>query len=51
MKTEKCCKKCWWESVCNKLPLSCVFFQEVDIRWDDCPNNKQRNKICVEMKK
>lgn len=38
------CLNCFWYQGCKKTDMSCSFFQEVDMRWDESPNNKITNE-------
>jgi len=40
------CKRneCWWLFVCKQTRKACTRLQCVDLRWEECPNNKNIKK-------
>jgi len=40
------CKRneCWWLFVCKQTRKACTRLQGVDLRWEECPNNKNIKK-------
>ena len=42
-KMEDKCERCWWKPICKKTNKACYLVQEIDMRWNDSPNNGNKS--------
>ena len=47
MKSKKysSCVGCWWYDCCLGTVKACHKFQEIDMRWNESPNNKKNKGV------